>query len=191
MFSPAVSITTANLSFEFGTLKFSGQNLFFLFSLKLKPHTGGAETRFGQTHPGKSFSHGIIWGCSPLTRVPPAHPSRLWCEFSCPVWVSCPQRRSHSSLSPSEADPSKLERLVCLVAGFLLGVLWLFFLVVVLFLFFYQTDWLTSISKEIIDRERIHSLLNHGGIQRHLHQIGKKLILLEMRVCVRNTRHGE
>lgn len=136
MFSPAVSITTANRSFEFGTLKFLGQNLFFLFSLKLKPHTGGAETRFGQTHPGKSFSHGIIWGCSPLTRVPPAHPSRLWCEFSCPVWVSCPQRRSHSSLSPSEADPSKLERLVCLVAGFLLGVLWLFFLLLCCFYFF-------------------------------------------------------
>lgn len=137
----------------------------------------------GQTHPGKTFSHGIMWGGSPFARVPPAHPSSLWCEFSCPVWVSCPQRRSHSSLSPSQADPSKLERLVCLVAGFLLGVLWLFF--------FYQTDWLTSISKEIIDKERIHSLLKHGGIQRHLHQIEKKLILLEMRVCVRNTRHGE
>lgn len=102
--------------------------LVFLFSLKLKPHAGGEEKGLGQPtleNPFPMASYGAV--PPPATTVPPAHPGRLWCEFPCPVWVSCPQRCSRGSLSPSEADPSKLERLVCLVAGFLLGVLWLFF----------------------------------------------------------------
>lgn len=126
-----------------------GRKVLFLFSLKLKPGrraNAREEKGFGQTYgvhrPGKSPppSLGLILCSGDLGAAPsPSTSSGFSANFPAPASNNCLGELTAATQQPlflclySKRIRSKLERLVCLVAGVLLGVLWLFY-----YLFFFN-----------------------------------------------------